>query len=90
MRFFGATGQTRTADLLITNQLLYRLSHSSIFSTADFDSIQNFYSNVKGFSKKKYIFYKLFSISADTIFIASNSVKIIDIIIRKSCNYIII
>ena len=28
---FGATGRTRTADLLITNQLLYRLSHSSIF-----------------------------------------------------------
>ena len=26
----GATGQTRTGDLLITNQLLYRLSHSSI------------------------------------------------------------
>ena len=30
MRFLlGATGQTRTADLLITNQLLYQLSHSS-------------------------------------------------------------
>ena len=27
--FFGATGRTRTADLLITNQLLYQLSHSS-------------------------------------------------------------
>lgn len=26
----GATGRTRTADLLITNQLLYQLSHSSI------------------------------------------------------------
>ena len=26
----GATGRTRTGDLLITNQLLYRLSHSSI------------------------------------------------------------
>ena len=25
----GATGRTRTGDLLITNQLLYRLSHSS-------------------------------------------------------------
>ena len=29
---FGATGRTRTADLLITNQLLYQLSHSSIWS----------------------------------------------------------
>jgi hypothetical protein len=32
----GATGRTRTADLLITNQLLYQLSHSSkyLFFTA--------------------------------------------------------
>lgn len=28
----GATGRTRTADLLITNQLLYQLSHSSEYS----------------------------------------------------------
>ena len=28
--FCGATGRTRTGDLLITNQLLYQLSHSSI------------------------------------------------------------
>ncbi len=28
--FSGATGRTRTGDLLITNQLLYQLSHSSI------------------------------------------------------------
>ena len=27
--FSGATGRTRTGDLLITNQLLYQLSHSS-------------------------------------------------------------
>ena len=27
--FSGATGRIRTGDLLITNQLLYRLSHSS-------------------------------------------------------------
>ena len=26
----GATGRIRTGDLLITNQLLYRLSHSSV------------------------------------------------------------
>ncbi len=29
--FFGATGRIRTGDLLITNQLLYQLSHSSIY-----------------------------------------------------------
>ena len=29
--FDGAGERTRTADLLITNQLLYRLSHTSIF-----------------------------------------------------------
>ncbi len=27
---YGATGRIRTGDLLITNQLLYRLSHGSI------------------------------------------------------------
>ena len=30
----GATGRTRTGDLLITNQLLYLLSHSSIWQSA--------------------------------------------------------
>ena len=28
-RNFGADGRTRTGDLLITNQLLYQLSHTS-------------------------------------------------------------
>ena len=32
--FSGATGRTRTGDLLITNQLLYQLSHSSITAGA--------------------------------------------------------
>ena len=32
----GAAGRTRTADLLITNQLLYQLSHSSIL---DFEAV---------------------------------------------------
>ena len=31
--FYGATGRIRTGDLLITNQLLYRLSHSSVYET---------------------------------------------------------
>ena len=30
-RFFGASGRIRTGDLLITNQLLYLLSHTSKF-----------------------------------------------------------
>ena len=30
LRFDGASGVTRTPDLLITNQLLYRLSYTSI------------------------------------------------------------
>ena len=32
---FGATDVTRTHDLLITNQLLYQLSYSSIFHFED-------------------------------------------------------
>ncbi len=44
--FFGATGRTRTGDLLITNQLLYQLSHSSTrmcgyYITAFFRSCQD-------------------------------------------------
>ena len=31
--FCGASGVTRTPDLLITNQLLYRLSYTSIFNS---------------------------------------------------------
>ena len=31
--FYGAEDGTRTHDLLITNQLLYQLSHSSIFKS---------------------------------------------------------
>jgi hypothetical protein len=30
--YLGAGGRIRTPDLLITNQLLYRLSYTSIFS----------------------------------------------------------
>ena len=36
LSIFGATGQIRTGDLLITNQLLYRLSHSSTFQRVIF------------------------------------------------------
>lgn len=31
---YGAAGQTRTADLVITNDVLYHLSYSSIFFPA--------------------------------------------------------
>ena len=34
----GATGRIRTGDLLITNQLLYRLSHSSKLNAYLIDS----------------------------------------------------
>ena len=33
---FGAAKQIRTADLVITNDVLYHLSYSSIFYAADF------------------------------------------------------
>ena len=33
--FFGADGRDRTVDLLITNQLLYRLSYIGLFSATD-------------------------------------------------------
>ena len=31
LKFSGAGGRTRTPDLLITNQLLYQLSYTSVF-----------------------------------------------------------
>ena len=53
---FGAGGVTRTHDLLITNQLLYRLSYTSIFLTAC-----TFYHMSPGMSTKKFDDYYLFS-----------------------------
>ena len=47
--FSGATGRTRTGDLLITNQLLYQLSHSSrknrqlIYYKRDFAFLQELF-----------------------------------------------
>ena len=35
VRVFGAAKQIRTADLVITNDVLYHLSYSSIFYAAD-------------------------------------------------------
>ena len=52
----GATDVTRTHDLLITNQLLYRLSYTSIFLTAC-----TFYHMSPGMSTKKFDDYYLFS-----------------------------
>ncbi len=43
---FGADSRTRTDDLLITNQLLYQLSHISISRSI---SILHFFGNVKLF-----------------------------------------
>ena len=54
--FDGASDVTRTHDLLITNQLLYRLSYTSIFLTAC-----TFYHMSPGMSTKKFDDYYLFS-----------------------------
>ena len=53
---FGASNVTRTHDLLITNQLLYRLSYTSVFLTAC-----TFYHMSPGMSTKKFDDYYLFS-----------------------------
>ena len=53
---FGAGGVTRTHDLLITNQLLYRLSYTSTFLTAC-----TFYHMSPWMSTKKFDDYYLFS-----------------------------
>ena len=52
----GASDVTRTHDLLITNQLLYRLSYTSTFLTAC-----TFYHMSPGMSTKKFDDYYLFS-----------------------------
>ena len=52
----GASDVTRTHDLLITNQLLYRLSYTSIFLTAC-----TFYHMSPGMSIQKFFDYYLFS-----------------------------
>ena len=44
---FGATGRTRTGDLLITNQLLYQLSYSSVALLNADDMIAQFPGGVK-------------------------------------------
>ena len=44
---FGAAKQIRTADLVITNDVLYHLSYSSIFYAADFHLRHNL-ATVKG------------------------------------------
>ena len=53
---FGANDVTRTHDLLITNQLLYRLSYTSTFLTAC-----TFYHMSPWMSTKKFDDYYLFS-----------------------------
>ena len=52
----GASDVTRTHDLLITNQLLYRLSYTSTFLTAC-----TFYHMSQWMSTKKFDDYYLFS-----------------------------
>ena len=45
---FGATDRTWTGDLLITNQLLYRLSHSSLLKSPDECAIHPDFSGGEG------------------------------------------
>ena len=49
---YQAGSRTRTGDLLITNQLLYQLSHTSVnIGIHSFFIIQHFSGIVKGFRK---------------------------------------
>ncbi len=54
----GATGRTRTGDLLITNQLLYQLSHSSIFVVLGATSVFIYYKNFFMFRQEVFHFFK--------------------------------
>ena len=54
---FGAGNQNRTDDLVITNDVLYRLSHTS---ACDFVIIPNSHAFVKPFLKK-ILFFSAFS-----------------------------
>ena len=55
-RFYGAGNQNRTDDLVITNDVLYRLSHTS---TCDFVIIPNSQAFVKPFLKI-FLFFSVF------------------------------
>ncbi len=44
---YGATGRTRTGDLLITNQLLYQLSHSSKESRCTIQRVLFYYTKMR-------------------------------------------
>ena len=57
---FGAGNQNRTDDLVITNDVLYRLSHTSMPFADDFDSITDSYRFVNTFFQFFSIFLKLF------------------------------
>ncbi len=61
----GAGGRTRTPDLLITNQLLYQLSYTSVL-TLGYNTIPN--TNSQEFFEtflKKFVFFCFFGILID-------------------------
>ena len=60
----GADGRTRTGDLLITNQLLYQLSHTSERDCSTHDIITYHFQKSKPFLRKKQVFYKNFNRAA--------------------------
>ena len=55
---FGAGNQNRTDDLVITNDVLYRLSHTSM--SYDFDIIPNIFAFVNSFLKNIFTFLCFF------------------------------
>ena len=62
--FYGAGNQNRTDDLVITNDVLYRLSHTSVVpSVDDFDIITNHFRFVN-------TFFQFFSIFLKNVFAA--------------------
>ena len=54
---FGAGNQNRTDDLVITNDVLYRLSHTSM--SCDYDIISNIFAFVNSFLKNIFYFMLL-------------------------------
>ena len=65
---FGAGNQNRTDDLVITNDVLYRLSHTSIVpSVDDFDIITNPFPFVNTFFQFFSIFLKIFFLVNSTV-----------------------
>ena len=51
--FIGAATRIRTGDLILTKDVLYQLSHSSVFVSTD-----NIITDCGGFVNRKFVFFK--------------------------------